>query len=135
MTLLDSVVERALRVLEGRTPHPRPLSLKGRGESRLREDRRGAGAPRRVEQAAECAERMSRPSDRWRGGTPGPGPGGVRPDSAAELAGELAGRLLAEEWARYGWLDVGLWGRPVYKAAAQAALRLQAVAVMGDEIG
>ena len=61
--------------------------------------------------------------------------GGLKSDSAAELADDLAGRLLAEEWARYGWLDVGLWGRPVYKAAAQAALRLQAVAVMGDEIG
>ena len=48
-------------------------------------------------------------------------------------AGDLAGRLVAEELPVYAWLDIGLWGRPVYQAAAQAALRLQAVAVAGDD--
>ncbi|MGH2355452.1 MAG: hypothetical protein ACRDI2_00215 [Chloroflexota bacterium] len=51
------------------------------------------------------------------------------------MAEDLAEALLAKELSRYAWLDVGLWGRPVYKAAAEAAVRLQAVAVTGDELG
>lgn len=45
----------------------------------------------------------------------------------------LKDRLMAEERARFGWLDAGVWGATVYEEAARAALRLQAAAVAGDE--
>lgn len=59
----------------------------------------------------------------------------ARQESLSRVAEDLAEALLAKELSRYAWLDVGLWGRPVYKAAAEAAVRLQAVAVTGDELG
>ena len=54
--------------------------------------------------------------------------------SAAPAADDLAGQLAAEELPVYAWLDIGVWGRPAYHAAAQAALRLQAVAVSGEDL-
>lgn len=53
--------------------------------------------------------------------------------SADKVVDELAGRLMAEELPRYGWLDVGLWGRSFYRAAVSAALRVRRVAITGDE--
>jgi hypothetical protein len=46
----------------------------------------------------------------------------------------VADRLQAESLSRYAWLDVGVWGRPVFRSAAEAARRLRAVALTGDEL-
>jgi hypothetical protein len=62
-----------------------------------------------------------------RSGRPAPA---SNPDKVVD---ELAGRLMAEELPRYGWLDVGLWGRAVYRRAVAAALRVRTVAITGDE--
>ena len=46
----------------------------------------------------------------------------------------IADRLQAEALARYAWLDVGVWGRPVFRSAAEVARRLRAVSLTGDEL-
>jgi hypothetical protein len=57
------------------------------------------------------------------------------PPALGNLAESVADRLQAEELPRYAWLDVGIWGRPVFRSAAEIALRLKAVSVSGDEAG
>ena len=46
----------------------------------------------------------------------------------------VADRLQSEALPRYAWLDVGVWGRPVFRSATGAARRLRAVSVTGDEL-
>ena len=46
----------------------------------------------------------------------------------------VADRLQSEALPRYAWLDVGVWGRPVFRSAAEAARRLRAVSLTGDEL-
>jgi len=46
---------------------------------------------------------------------------------------DVAGQLLADELLVSSSFDVGIWGRPIFKAAAESAARLQRVAVNGDE--
>jgi hypothetical protein len=50
-----------------------------------------------------------------------------------KVADAVADHLQAESLPEYAWMDVGIWGRPVYRSAAEVALRLQTVAVSGDE--
>ena len=47
----------------------------------------------------------------------------------------MADALQAESLTRDAWLDVGVWGRPLYRSAAKRALWLQTVALTGDELG
>lgn len=49
------------------------------------------------------------------------------------LAMQLAGRLYADDLPACADLDVGVWGPHLYDAAAQAALRVQAVATSASE--
>jgi len=51
-----------------------------------------------------------------------------------EITESVADRLQAEALAEYGWLDVGVWGRPVFRSAAEVARRLRAVSLTGDEL-
>ena len=51
-----------------------------------------------------------------------------------ELTESVADRLQSEVFSRYAWLDVGVWGRPVFRSAAEVARRLRAVALTGDEL-
>lgn len=45
----------------------------------------------------------------------------------------LASQLATQEFVGHAWLEGGTWSWPVVKTAAQAAVRLQAVALTGDE--
>jgi hypothetical protein len=47
---------------------------------------------------------------------------------------EVAGQLLADELLASSSYEVGTWGQPIFKAAAEAAVRLRRVAVGGDEV-
>ena len=51
-----------------------------------------------------------------------------------ELTESVADRLQSEALSRYAWLDVGVWGRPVFRSAAEVARRLRAVSLTGDEL-
>ena len=51
-----------------------------------------------------------------------------------EITESVADRLQSEALSRYAWLDVGVWGRPVFRSAAEVARRLRAVALTGDEL-
>jgi hypothetical protein len=50
------------------------------------------------------------------------------------LAAVIADRLQAESLPRDAALDVGLWGPAVYRSTDEAAARVRAVAVTGDEL-
>jgi hypothetical protein len=56
--------------------------------------------------------------------------------SAAERAARwLRDKLELEARGRYGWLDVGVWAHSAHgRDTVQAARRLSAVSVIGDEI-
>jgi hypothetical protein len=47
---------------------------------------------------------------------------------------EVAGQLLADELLASSSYEVGTWGQPIFKAAAEAAARVRRVAVGGDEV-
>jgi len=47
---------------------------------------------------------------------------------------DIAGQLLADELLASSSYEVGTWGQPIYRAAAEAASRLRRVAVGGDEV-
>jgi hypothetical protein len=51
-----------------------------------------------------------------------------------EVTASVADRLQSEVLTQYAWLDVGVWGRPVFRSAAEAAHRLCAVSLAGDEL-
>ncbi len=51
-----------------------------------------------------------------------------------DVTESVADRLQAESLTQYAWLDVGVWGRPVFRSAAEVARRLRAVALTGDEL-
>ncbi len=53
---------------------------------------------------------------------------------AASDVDEVAGQLLADELLASSSYEVGTWGQPIFKAAAEAAVRLRRVAVGGDEV-
>jgi len=55
-------------------------------------------------------------------------------ESTHEVTESVADRLQSETLSRYAWLDVGVWGRPVFRSAAEAARRLRAVSLTGDEL-
>jgi hypothetical protein len=46
----------------------------------------------------------------------------------------LAKHLMAEDLPHLAAADGGIWAWPLYKAAAEAAVRIQAAAVGGDEM-
>src|SRR4051794_33433971 len=46
-----------------------------------------------------------------------------------EVTEWVADRLQSEALSRYAWLDVGVWGRPVFRSAAEVARRLRAVSL------
>jgi hypothetical protein len=56
------------------------------------------------------------------------------PPAPEALVDSVADALQAESLARDAWLDVGVWGRPLYRSAAKRALWLQAVSLTGDEL-
>jgi hypothetical protein len=56
------------------------------------------------------------------------------PEAPEALVDSVADALQAESLARDAWLDVGVWGRPLYRSAAKRALWLQAVSLTGDEL-
>ncbi|MDQ3701964.1 MAG: hypothetical protein M3442_13740 [Chloroflexota bacterium] len=62
----------------------------------------------------------------------------ARPAAAQErpdrLVDAIADRLQADSLPGYAALDVGLWGPQVHRSVADAALRVQAVALTGDEL-
>ena len=64
----------------------------------------------------------------------GASPAADREVPTHEHTESVADRLQAEALSRYAWLDVGIWGRPVFRSAAEAARRLRAVSVTGDEL-
>ena len=53
---------------------------------------------------------------------------------ADRLVDAIADRLQADSLPGYAALDVGLWGPRVHRSLADAALRVQAVALTGDEL-
>lgn len=57
--------------------------------------------------------------------------GSDRPD---RLVDAIADRLQADSLPGYAAFDVGLWGPRVHRSVADAALRVQAVALTGDEL-
>jgi hypothetical protein len=57
------------------------------------------------------------------------------PPAPEALVESVADALQAESLPRDAWLDVGVWGRPLYRSAARRALWLQAVSLTGDELG
>ncbi len=57
------------------------------------------------------------------------------PPATDAMVDSVADALQAESLTRDAWLDVGVWGRPLYRSAAKRALWLQTVALTGDELG
>ncbi len=55
-------------------------------------------------------------------------------DRPHRLVDAIADRLQADALPGYAALDVGLWGPRVHRSVADAALRVQAVALTGDEL-
>jgi hypothetical protein len=62
-------------------------------------------------------------------------PSPAAPPSPEALVDSVADSLQAESLPRDAWLDVGVWGRSLYRSAARRALWLQAVSLTGDELG
>jgi hypothetical protein len=62
------------------------------------------------------------------------GPASAAEVPTHEVTESVADRLQSEALSRYAWLDVGVWGRPVFRSAAEVARRLRAVSLTGDEL-
>ena len=64
----------------------------------------------------------------------GASPAAETEESTHAVTEWVADCLQSEALARYAWLDVGVWGRPVFRSAAETARRLRAVSLTGDEL-
>lgn len=58
----------------------------------------------------------------------------VASEGQPETVDDLADRLLYAELVASSSPEVAAWGRPVFRAAALAALRVHVVALSGDEL-
>jgi hypothetical protein len=64
----------------------------------------------------------------------GASPAAEAEEPTHEVTESVADRLQSEALSQYAWLDVGVWGRPVFRSAAEVARRLRAVSLTGDEL-